>query len=153
MTELDERLTRAFADLFAERSYRFIDGVVAGGPGYYGVRAAALTPSASEVEVIVTFRPGVRYCCFEAVCHAEYHDEGWWARLRECMVRHGLGHLPLPTVRAFCGVIECGAVMQPGMVGAPETCFVMEGLRYQTGPWEPICSKPTEPETAPDSPA
>ena len=145
MTDLDERLTLAFADLFAANRGRFRDESVWGGPGYYGVQAAALTADASEVELAVTFRAGVRYCCFESACHAAYYRESWWGRLRECMDRHGLGHLPLPVVRTFRGVIERGAVAQPGMVGAPETCFVCEGSHYRTGPWQPVRPSQAEP--------
>jgi hypothetical protein len=131
LTDLDERLTLAFADLFAENRSRFLDGEVAGGPGYYGVQVAAVTADASEVELVLTFRAGVRYCCFESGCHFAYYDERGWRRLRECLDRHGLGHLPLPVVRTFRGVIEPGAVAQPGMVGTVVGVVPQVGLDDQ----------------------
>jgi hypothetical protein len=151
VSDLDERLTQAFADLFAENRCRFLDGAVSGGPGYYGVRGAAVTADASEVELVLTFRAGVRYCCFESGCHFSHYAERGWRRLRACLDRHGLGHLPLPVVRTFRGVIEPGAVAQPGVVGTPEACFVVEGTQYETGPWHPITTSPAEPDGSPSS--
>jgi hypothetical protein len=148
LTNLDEQLTRAFAEIFAEKYTRFRDGVVSGGPGYYGVRAVALTEDGSDAELTITFRAGVRYCCFVSACHCAYYRERWWSHLRECMDRHGLGHLPLPVIRSFRGIIEHGAVMQPGMVDNPETCFVSEGAQYAKGPWQPIAPKPAAPGTS-----
>jgi hypothetical protein len=136
LTDLDERLTLDFADLFAVSRYTFRDGMVSGGPGYFGVRTAAVVSDASEVELAVTFRTGVRYCCFESTCHAAYYSADWWGRLRENMNSRGLGHLSLPIVRTFRGVIERGAVMEPGT--NPPACFVSEGTEYQTGPWQPL---------------
>jgi hypothetical protein len=151
LTDLDERLTLAFADLFAQNRSRFFGGEVSGGPGYYGVQVAAVAADASEVELVLTFRAGVRYCCFESACHFAYYDERRWRRLRECLDRHGLGHLPIPVIRTFRGVIEPGAVGQPGgIVGAPEACFVMEGSQYETGPWHPIIPSPAESGAAPE---
>ncbi len=149
MTDVDERLTLAFADLVAANRGRFRDGAGWGGPGYYDVRASACTADAAEVELVVAFRAGVRYCCFESGCHFPYYEAGWWAQLRECLDRHGLGHLPLPAIRSFRGVIERGAVAQPGIVGAPDTCFVWDGSEYQAGPWPPI-TRQAEPGAAPD---
>jgi hypothetical protein len=152
LTDLDERLTLAFADLFAENRSWFRDREVLVGPRYYGVHVTAITPDGSEVELVLTFRSGIRYCCFEPGCHFAFCDERGWQRLRECLGRHGLGHLPLPVVRRFRGVIERGAVMQPGMVGTPEACFVMEGSEYEVGPWHPISPRQAEPGAAADRP-
>jgi hypothetical protein len=150
VSDLDERLALAFADLFAADRGRFRDGESWGGPGYFGVQVASATVDGSEVELVVTFRAGVRYCCFESACHFAYYDEHGWRRLRECLDRHGLGHLPLPVIRSFRGIIEPGAVAQPGMVGTPEACFVWEGSEYWAGPWHPIVPKQAEPGAAPD---
>jgi hypothetical protein len=43
LTDLDERRTLAFADLFAENRIHFRDGVVSGGPEHFGVRVASVT--------------------------------------------------------------------------------------------------------------
>jgi len=142
LTDLDDRLTLAFADLFAENRIRFRDGEVSGGPGYYSVRVAALTKDGAEVELAVTFRKGVKYCCFESACHASYYRQDWWVRLQKHMDGHGLGHLPLPIVRTFRGVVECGAVAEPGT--NPPACFVCEGSEYRVGPWYPIAPKQAE---------
>jgi hypothetical protein len=150
MTDLNERLTLAFVDLFAANRGRFRDGMARGGPGYYGVKAAAVTADALDVELVVTFRAGVRYCCFESGCHCAYYAEWWWRQLRECLDRQGLGQLPLPVVATFRGVIERGAVMQPGFVDNPEACIVVEGSHYETGPWQPIAPGPVESGAAPD---
>jgi hypothetical protein len=141
VSDLDERLTLAFADLFAADGGRFLDRQSWGGPGYFGVQVTSTTADGSEVELVVTFRAGVRYCCFESACHFAYYDESGWRLLRECLDRHGLEQLPLPVIRSFYGVIERGAVAQPGVVGAPETCLVSEGLEYRAGPWHPIVPK------------
>jgi hypothetical protein len=150
LTDLDERLTLAFADLFAGDRGRFRDAEPWGGPGYFGVRATPATSDASEVELAVTFRAGVRYCCFESACHFAYYNERGWRRLRECLDRHGLGLLPLPVIRLFRGIIERGAVAEPGVVGTPEACFVMEGSEYRAGPWHPITPRQGEPSAAAD---
>lgn len=150
MIDLDLRLTTAFANLAARNRGRFRDGATWGGPGYYGVRAIALAPDATEVELVVTFRAGVRYCCFESGCHFTYYQESWWSRLRECLDGEGLGHVPLPVIRSFRGEIERGAVAQPGIVGAPETCIVWDHSHYEAGPWLPISLSPAEAGDAAD---
>lgn len=134
VVDLHDRLTRAFVEVFATNRNRFW----AGGPGYYGVRLTAVAADASEVELEVTFRSGVRYCCFESGCHFSYYEECGWRHLRECMDRQGLAFLPLPTIRKFRAVIEPGAVMEAGMAETPNARFVWEGFQYEVGPWHPI---------------
>jgi hypothetical protein len=51
VTDLDERPTLAFADLFAKNRIRFLDGAVEGGPDHYDVCAAAVAADGSEVEL------------------------------------------------------------------------------------------------------
>lgn len=148
MTDLDERLRLAFVDFLCVDRGRLWTGDPWGGPGYYGVRVVTVAPDAAEVELEVTFRAGVTYCCFEPNCHFPHYEHGW-QRLRECLDRHGLAHLPLPVIRTFRGVIEAGAVMHPDM--RPETRWVCEGMQYTNGPRHPITSKTAELGAAPDA--
>ncbi|MBP3956091.1 hypothetical protein J8F10_12440 [Gemmata sp. G18] len=147
MADLDDRLTLAFAEFLCVDRGRLWTGDPWGGPGYYGVRVAAVTSDAAEVELAVTFRAGVTYCCFESSCHFPHHASGW-QRLRECLDRHDLAQLPLPIIRTFRGVIEPGAVMQPEI--GPGTRWVHEGAQYTNGPRHPITTRHAEPGAAPD---
>lgn len=127
MTELDDRFTRVFAEIFDSLRWTL------------GVRVVAVAADGSEVEVAVTFRAGHRYCCYESSCYFAHYAEHGWRRVRAGMDRHGLAHLPLPVIRTFHGIIEPGAVAQPGVTGHPEMCFVSDGeRRYETGPWQPV---------------
>src|SRR5438046_2680275 len=113
LSDLPERLTQAFVDLFASNVFRDWKDYEAGGPGYYGVRIENVAPDGSEVDLVLTFLSGKRYCCFEFADHFAHYSERGWSRLRECMDRHGLQDLPLPAIRSVRAVIEKGAVMAP----------------------------------------
>src|SRR5262245_44657114 len=106
MASLHERLTRAFEGVFADTAPYFGGG----GPGYYEVRIENVAGDGAEVDVVLTFRAGVWYCCPEPGCHFAFYGEGGWSLLREYLDRNGLQHLPLPTIRRFRGVIERGAI-------------------------------------------
>src|SRR5436853_2756500 len=109
-----------------------------GGAGYYGVGLENVAADGSEVDLVVTFRSGKRYCCFEFSDHFAFYSERGWSRLRECLDRHGLSHLPLPAIRKVQAVIERGAVMTP----CPTTAaFIAEGSEYQAGPFKPLTQK------------
>lgn len=121
-----ERLTRAFAELFATNSFQ--------GGGTYGVRLENVAAEGSAVDLVVTFLSGVGYCCFESACHFEHYTPRGWSRLRGCMDRQGLAASPLPTIRTFRGVVERGATMTP-TPGGPT--YVSEGAAYEAGPFAP----------------
>ena len=147
MSELDEQLTLAFADVFASQRSWFHDKDSSGGPGYFGVQVTSIIEDGSEIELVVTFREGHHYCCFEAVCHFADYKERTWGQVRECMDRYGLEHLPLPIIRKFRGIVEPGAVMQPGISGNLNKRFISDGGQYQQGPWLPILPKTALPDT------
>ena len=132
LSALHEQLTRAFAELFAAN----VPWVGGGGPGYYGVRLENVAADGSQVDLVVTFRSGVRYCCFESACHFPYFEARGWTRLRKCLDREGLSHLPLPVIRKFRGVIEPGAVMTPDRTN-PASVWE-ERLEYEVGPLRPV---------------
>ena len=113
LTDLHDRLTRAFADVFAEN----VPWFGGGGPGYYGLRLENVAADGAQVDLVLTFRSGVRYCCFESACHFGYYDARGWARLRKCMDRHGLNHYALPAIRRFRGVVQPDAVAHPSRGG------------------------------------
>lgn len=134
MSKLDERLTLAFEELFAANSPYFGGG----GPGYYGVHLENVEPDGSELDLVLTFRAGVRYCCCEPRCHFAHYSEDGWARLRECMDRNFLRDRSLPVVRKFRGVIEQGAVFDASddfeSAAAPRA---HDAFEYEAGPWLP----------------
>jgi hypothetical protein len=127
LNDLHERFARAFGDLFAA-DIPFFGG---GGPGYFGVRLEKVAADGSEVDLVLTFRSGVRYCCFESACHFPYYSARGWSLLRACMDRHGLSRYPLPVIRKFRGVIESGAVATPS-AGGPS--YIMEGSESRPSP-------------------
>ena len=136
--DLKGSLTPAFVELFAMNVFDFADGFKGGGPDYYGVALENVAPDGSEVSLILTFRSGVRYCCFEFSCHFPHYAEYGWSRLRDCMNRHGLSHLPLPVIRKVRGLIERGAVINP----SPKVPVgIMEGFQYEVGPFLPVIEK------------
>jgi hypothetical protein len=42
------------------------------------------------VSVVLTFRCGSAYCCYEAGCHVAYHSREWWVWLREELTARGV---------------------------------------------------------------
>lgn len=133
--DLSERLTRSFVDLFAANVFDFGDNFKDGGPGYYGIRVQNIAPDGSELELVLTFLSGKRYCCFEFADHFAFYCVLGWSRLRECMDRHGLHQFPLPIIRKLRAVIEKGSLVHP----SPKLPVgVWEGSEYQTGPFIPL---------------
>jgi len=130
--DLPGRLDRAFIDLFADNVPYF----GAGGPGYLGVRLEQIAPDGSELDLILTFRAGERYCCSQLGCHCNPGDAGWWSRLGELMDDHGLGELPLPTIRLIRIVVEVGATFDPGGLKNPP--LLGRGEVYDYGPFCPV---------------
>src|SRR5262245_53842213 len=134
LSDLPERLTRAFVDLFASNVFTDWKDYKGGGPGYYGIRIENVATDGSELDLVLTLLSGKRYCCFEFVDHFAHYREDSWSRLRECMDRHGLQDLPLPVIRRVQAVIEKGTVMAP----SPRMLIaISDGSEYQTGPIKP----------------
>ncbi|MCE9566259.1 MAG: hypothetical protein K8U57_29910 [Planctomycetes bacterium] len=132
MTNLHERLTQAFIEVFGA-SIPWFGG---GGPGHHGVQLEYVADDGSEVDLVLTFRSGVRYCCFESVCRFDERSARAWATVREYMNRQGLEDLPLPVIRKFRGVIEIGAVVTPDRI---KPAYVWDKHQeYEKGPWLPV---------------
>jgi hypothetical protein len=134
LSDLQERLTAAFAEMYAAN----VPSFGGGGSGYYGVRVKNVAADGAEVELVVTFGAGQRYCCFEPGCHFAYYDARGWAKLRAAMDRQGLGHLPLPVIRRLRGVIEAGAVMMPTPNPSLPSYVSDTAEEYEVGPLQPI---------------
>lgn len=133
-SDLPQRLTQAFIDLFAANVFRDWEDYEGGGRGYYGVQIENVGPDGSAVDLILTFLSGKRYCCFEFADHFAHYSERGWSRLRECMDLCGLEDQPVPLIRSVRVVIEKGAVMAP----SPKVSMtIWEGSEYQTGPFFP----------------
>ncbi len=130
--DLPGRLDRVFVDRFARtRSYSG-----RGGLGYYGVRLERVATDGTELDLILTFRAGEEYCCSELGCHCELRDAETWSGLRELMDDHGLGELPLPTIRLVRVVIEDGATFTLGRLKNPP--LRSRGFVYEHGPFNPV---------------
>jgi hypothetical protein len=130
--QFEEPLALAFRDVFAANAPYFGGG----GPEYYGVDVENVSADGTSLDLVLVFRSGVRYCCFEFICHFSYRLPSTWARLRECMNQRGLAHLSLPVIERVRGVVEAGAVAVPSYE-TPE--FPMEGSVYhKVGPFPPV---------------
>lgn len=143
---LHRRLDRVFVDQLARNAPHIGEG----GSGDYGVRLENVAPDGSALDLILTFRSGERYCCPELGCHCDLRDEAWWSELREDMDTHGLGELPLPTIRTVRVVVEEGATFDPGGLKIPP--LRSEGFVYEDGPFAPVIERdagtsPPEPST------
>lgn len=135
VNDLNEKLTQAFVDLFADNVFDFGDGFKGGGPGYYGVRLENVDAGVPAVDLALKFRSGVPYCCFEFSCHFAFYKGRGWSRLRACLDRRGLGDFPLPVLRKVRAVIERGAAAKP----SPKTALcIMEASEHETGPFRPL---------------
>jgi len=84
------RLSRTFIDVFAANQPYFGGG----GVGCYGISLENVAPSGTAVDLMVTFRSGVRYCCFEPGCHFAFFSERGWNWLRACRDRNGSPRCP-----------------------------------------------------------
>jgi len=125
------RLGRVFVDQFARNTPSFGGG----GPGYYGVSLGRVAADGSELDLILTFRTGERYCCSALGCHCDIRSAWCWSELREGMDTHGLGGLSLPTIRIVRVVVEEGATFDPGGLRIP---LKSKGLVYEDGPFTPV---------------
>lgn len=130
--DLDARLTRAFVDHLA-RITPYFGG---GGPGYHGVRLEKIAPDGSELDLIVTFRAGEKYCCSQQGCNFDFRSAWTWSKLRGDMDSQGLRGLPLPRIRVLRIVVEEGALFDPGGLRNPP--LKSRGCVDEDGPFPPV---------------
>lgn len=124
----DGRLARLFADRLARNTMHFGGG----GPGYFGVHLENIAPDGSELDLVLTFRAGHRYCCIEQGCHLAIGHEGFWEELREEMDAHGLADRPLPTFHLVRCVVEDGTLVDQG-----RTPRRVGPMAFEAGPFRP----------------
>jgi hypothetical protein len=134
LTENDvhERLTQVFVDHLA-RNTSYFGG---GGPGYYGVRLENIARDGSELDLIVTFQAGERYCCSEPGCHFDFRSTETWSGVRRDMDVQGLRALPLPRIHILRVVVEEGALFDPGGLRFPP--LKSRGHVHEHGPFLPV---------------
>src|SRR5687768_6961128 len=72
----------------------------------YGVSAAL---EADTLDVVLTFRSGSAYCCYEPGCHVDLLDGQRWDALRRALAAHGVAVPPRLELHLTC-VVEEGAV-------------------------------------------
>jgi hypothetical protein len=75
-------------------------------PPDYGVSASL---EAGTLEMMLTFRSGVTYCCYEPGCHLGLVDGKQWDVLRRVLAAHGIAAPRSLELRLTC-VVEEGAV-------------------------------------------
>jgi hypothetical protein len=75
-------------------------------PPDYGVSASL---EAGTLEVVLTFRSGATYCCYEPGCHVRLHNGHRWDELRRVLAAHGIT-APLSLELRLTCVVEEGAV-------------------------------------------
>jgi|GEM_PF-1779889 len=143
--DLGRRFEQVFADHFA-RNTPYFGG---GGPGYYGVSLENVAQDGSELDLVLTFRSGERYCCSELGCHCDIRGAGYWTDLRQGMDAHGLGGLPLPTIRTVRVVVEEGSTFDPGGLRNPP--LTSKGWVYEDGPFTPVSAAEGESPTGPNA--
>jgi hypothetical protein len=72
----------------------------------YGVAA---TLEGSTLDMVLTFRSGAAYCCYEWGCHLGLFDGKRWHGLRRALAAHGVAAPPRLELQLVCDV-EDGAV-------------------------------------------
>ncbi len=97
----------------------------------YGI-AASLTDAV--LQVVLTFRSGSTYCCYEPGCHLSLFDGKRWYGLRQRLAAAGIRPAPRLTLR-LTGVVEDGAkffdISRPDPVRRGGYAFTpVQGLRY-----------------------
>jgi hypothetical protein len=75
-------------------------------PPDYGVAA---TLAGNTLDIVLTFRRGSAYCCWEWGCHLGLTDGKRWDVLRQVLAARGAADPPRLTLRLTC-VVEEGAV-------------------------------------------
>jgi hypothetical protein len=71
----------------------------------YGVTAGLV---GNVLEVVLTFRRGCAYCCYEWGCHLDLTEGKRWDGLRRCLATAGIATPPQLEIRLAC-VVEDGA--------------------------------------------
>jgi hypothetical protein len=75
-------------------------------PPDYGVSASL---EEDTLDVVLTFRSGAAYCCYEPGCHLGLFDGKRWDVLHEALATHGID-APSRLKLRLTGVVEEGAV-------------------------------------------
>lgn len=96
----------------------------------YGIEVRDTSPDGSSFNVVLAFKAGEEYCCFEPGCHFAFYDRKTWEDLRSILKESGLEGIPRSTIRQLLGVVEAGA-RATVMGGKPETAE----FRYEAGPY------------------
>jgi hypothetical protein len=84
-----------------------------GNPDYYGVDIRHVSGDGRSFDLILTFKSGTRYCCWEWGCHLLLcgTPKLFWKRLHEGMAELGLALRGPLRIRRLACVIEAGAYM------------------------------------------
>lgn len=96
-------LEQAFRRLLAR------NGGAAGRLDRYEVRIGAPAPDGLTFDLVLGFKAGETYCCYEPGCHLVLSDGLVWDRLREILIEMRMLRPPLLTVRQLRGIVEPGS--------------------------------------------
>ena len=77
---------------------------------HYGVEVVLISSDPLELDLVLTFKAGERYCCFESGCHHWLFVRSSWERLRDTLKARGLGDLPPLTIRKLIIRVEREAI-------------------------------------------
>lgn len=72
----------------------------------YGVAASL---NGNVLSMVLTFRKGSAYCCYDWGCHLEFYNKKRWKKLRDALALHGVFAPPQLHFKLSC-VIEEGAI-------------------------------------------
>jgi hypothetical protein len=137
-------LTQVLTQIISEMMARNRSYFGAGGPGYYGVAVANLSPDGSEFDLKLTFKSGVRYCCIEHGCHIPLYGRGqrsagWFKHIRDGLHAGGFCKVPPLTVRKLHVVVEKGAITD---VPHSEPRPLQSTVEYDCGPFHEVVQDP-----------
>lgn len=123
-----EQLTAAF------RAYRDRGRRPDGGPLRYEVEVRRLSEDERTIEVALTFKAGIRYCCAEPGCNFGLVFEREWRILRDCLSAKGV-RVGSPLTVIIHGTVEKGALLESGpQLGLP---LESPGYTYEHASTEP----------------
>jgi hypothetical protein len=116
---MSEDLTQLFAELLSQNR----------GQADYGVHATMPPAHASQIELVLTFKRGSRYCCAELGCHLSPSGPAFWPRLRKRIAEAGIAEPPVPLTLHVSVIVEDGAILDTSVqAGMPEP---FSGYQYQ----------------------
>jgi hypothetical protein len=137
---LQEALTQVISEMLA-RNRPYFGG---GGPGYYGVEVTNLSSDGCDFDLTLTFKAGVRYCCFQALCHVPLNPSSknaWFGKIRERLKATGNENVPTMTIRRLHVVVEQGAI---SVVGPRDKPYRHEcRTEHDEGPFKEECGAGT----------